>query len=679
MRRIEILYIEWEDALAQNVIALLRPLSEHLYHATSVHEALRVFKSDLPPFVIMSASSSKGINIDLCKTFKTLSPKTKILLHVNPEESTVLLDAISFGVDTFALKPLNKPSFLATVQTMMHTFFATQKAEEALHLTRQLTRAFETSTIVSKTDLRGIITYANKAFEKISGYTQEELVGKPHNIVRHPDMDKSVFEDMWNVISHGQIWKGVVKNRHKDGGPYVVEATIIPILDTQGKVVEYMSIRHDISQLATRNSYLQDVIAQNEEIVKVKSNELLEKLYKDEITKLPNSLALQRDIPRFEGGTLFLLDINNFNIFNKLYGFAFGDILLQEVTKHIMFLCGNKEILYKLSADRYALLTHEHSQAHIDDTCNQIFAYFDTTEITVETIESFISFSIGVAKIEDGRDAIVDAEFALDISKKHGKRFKVVYDSGSSQIREELESIGWLNKTREFIHKDMIVPYFQPIVDVHTKAVHKYECLARVIDGDLVIPPLMFINAATKLGLLTSVTKSMINKSFQYFAGKDIRFSINITERDIMDGYLMEFIRFKAERYGIDPHNVTFEILENITLSKESDLITGTIGLVKDYGCDIAIDDFGSENSNFSRLLSLQSDYIKIDGSFVHNCDKDPEKQKIIDAIVQLAKRLGIKSIAEFVSTEAIFDTIKALGVDYAQGYLFGKPEPNTL
>lgn len=128
--------------------------------------------------------------------------------------------------------------------------------------------------------------------------------------------------------------------------------------------------------------------------------------------------------------------------------------------------------------------------------------------------------------------------------------------------------------------------------------------------------------------------------------------------------------------HGINPKNVTFEVLENLTLSNESDMVNKTIGLVKDYGCDIAIDDFGSENSNFSRLLSLRSDYIKIDAAFVKGCDQDLEKQKIIGAIVQLTKRLGIKSVAEYVSSEPIYETIKHLGVDYAQGYLFGKPEP---
>jgi EAL domain-containing protein (putative c-di-GMP-specific phosphodiesterase class I)/GGDEF domain-containing protein len=447
-------------------------------------------------------------------------------------------------------------------------------------------------------------------------------------------------------------------------------------MSSDGSPLEYMGIRHDITPMATQNLYLKDVAQKNEELVKAKSNALLEKLYKDEVTSLPNALALQDDIDKFENGTLYLLDINNFNIYNKIYGFAFGDALLREISKNFMFLFGGDDKLYKLSADRYALASKNYDADTIENTCDQIFAYFDNTDILVNGVEVLVNFSIGVAQIKAKHDSIVDAEFALDLSKKHGKRFKVIYDGNSNKIREELESIAWLNKTRDFIYRDLIVPYFQPIVDVQTREIYKYECLARVVDGDVVIPPLLFLGAASRLGLLTSVTKSMINKSFEYFSDKNTKFSINITERDIMDGYLVEFIKLKAERYGINPKNVTFEVLENLTLSKDGDLVNSTIGLVKDYGCDIAIDDFGSENSNFSRLLSLRSDYIKIDGAFVRDCDTDLEKQKIIDAIVQLTKRLGIKSIAEFVSSESIYETIKRLGVDYAQGYLFGKPEP---
>lgn len=655
------------------LLDFLNVRTEQLRHTTSLRTALSVLENYPAKILILDLPIDESKKIIHSISMKNIASIVLVPKNIDIENIS------GTQLTSWIVTPFKNDELEFALENTHQQMLDIQRLQDNSYLAKQLERAFESSAIVSKANPKGIITYANHSFEEISGYTKDELIGKPHNIVRHPEMPKSTFAQMWETIKQGQIWKGIIKNRRKDGSTYIVESTIVPILNSNGIPVEYMGIRHDITPMANQNIYLKDVAKKNEELATAKSNALLEKLYKDEVTNLPNSLALQKDIEHYENGSLYLLDINNFNIYNKLYGFAFGDALLREISKNLLFLFGGNDKLYKLSADRYALLTDEYHTDNIENTCNQVFAYFDNSDILVDGVEVLVSFSIGVAQVKAKHDSIVDAEFALDLSKKHGKRFKVIYDGNSNKIREELESIAWLNKTRDFIYRDLIVPYYQPIVDVQTRKIYKYECLARVVDGNVVIPPLLFLAAAGRLGLLTSVTKSMINKSFEYFSGKDIKFSINITERDIMDGYLVEFIKLKAERHGIDPKNVTFEVLENLTLSKDGDLVNKTIGLVKDYGCDIAIDDFGSENSNFSRLLSLQSDYIKIDGAFVRDCDTDLEKQKIIDAIVQLTKRLGIKSVAEFVSNESIFETIKRLGVDYAQGYLFGKPEPATL
>lgn len=145
-----------------------------------------------------------------------------------------------------------------------------------------------------------------------------------------------------------------------------------------------------------------------------------------------------------------------------------------------------------------------------------------------------------------------------------------------------------------------------------------------------------------------------------------------------MEDYLLEYLNAKGELHGIKPVQVTLEMLEDITLSHNNEAISEKLEAIKKAGYRIAIDDFGSENSNFSRILSFKSDYIKIDGIFIHEIDTSPEKQKILEAIVLLAKKLDIKTVAEFVSDEAIFNKIREIGVDYAQGYFLGKPEQNV-
>lgn len=461
--------------------------------------------------------------------------------------------------------------------------------------------------------------------------------------------------------------EGSIKQAFESGGVDFINKPIV-LSELNARIETHLN-------LASYRSDLEAMVEEQTKVITQKSNELLQKLYFDDNTRLKNMLSLEENITKEIGNSLLLLDINNFNVFNKMHSFFYGDKILKEVAKNLNFLFSQELDVYKLSADRFAIIVQGTDVDKITSICEEIFAFFDMTEIVVEEIDNLISFNIGIAKIEKGIDNIIDAEFALDISKQHGKHFKVFYHDQLKDIEKEKEKIRWLHKTRDYINKDYIEPYYQPIVDVQTKQIYKYEALARIVDGKDVITPDKFLDAANKLGLMTSITKSMINKAFQQFANSDTKFSINITERDIMDGYLMDFIKVKAEINNINPKNVTFEILENLTLSSDSDMITKTLGLVKDYGCAVAIDDFGSENSNFGRLLSLNSDYLKIDGAFIKDCDTNYEKREIIFAVVALAKNLGIKTIAEFVSTEAIFETIKILGVDYAQGYLFGKPE----
>ncbi len=673
---LSVLYIESDRYCAKDVTAYLETRCQHLIHASTGLQAIEAYRLHTPDLVLSAIALPEFDGIETCLAIRKITPEIPVVLIASKDESSRLFQAIESGLETIIAKPIDLQRLELRLQQKAHHLLLSRDSRDAHHLVNEYLKAFDSSVIFSKTDPRGYITYANDAFVEISGYSREELMGRAHNIIRHPDMPKEVFADLWQTIKNGQIWKGVINNLSKDGVKYTVESTIIPILDPKGDIIEYMGIRHDITSMTSKSLHLRDVARKNEAIAMERSKELLSRLYIDTNTNLPNALALQRDITYFDEGSLYLLDINNFNVFNKLHGFSFGDKLLSVVAEHLSLLLERSEKLYKLSADRFVILSPRFETDYIEYLCSQIFAYFDNTEMEIDTIETPITFSIGIASIQHERDTIIDAEFALDLTKRYGKRFKVIYNKDSEEFLEERESIDWLNRTRKFIYKDMIVPYYQPIVDVTTRKIYKYEALARVIEEGEVIPPARFLNSATRLGLLTSITKSMINKTFAQFSGTGTKFSINITERDIMDGYLVDFIKQKAERFHINPHNVTFEVLENLTLSSEGDVVTKTIALVKDYGCNIAIDDFGSEHSNFGRILSLQSDYLKIDGIFVRNCDTDPEKQKIIDAIVQLARRLGIKTIAEYVTDEAVFGTIKELGVDYAQGYLFGKPEP---
>jgi EAL domain-containing protein (putative c-di-GMP-specific phosphodiesterase class I)/CheY-like chemotaxis protein len=410
-------------------------------------------------------------------------------------------------------------------------------------------------------------------------------------------------------------------------------------------------------------------------LVEEKTNQIKEYLYLDKITLLKNHSSLKEEIEIFKNGSLFILDINNFNIYNKLNGFSYGNKVLKAVAIELQKIMDNDFILYKLSVDRFAIVCKEYNKYLIDSFCKKIFTYFDNLSLQIDTIDNFVNFCIGITKITNYEKSIIEAEYALDYAKTLSNGSYIIYEKNSNFVQEEYESISSLKQVRAYILEKKIVPFFQPIVDVQTQKIIKYEALARIKDVDKIITPDKFLKSAERLGMICDITKDMIIKSFEVFKNTDIKFSINLTQKDILDKNLLDFIKNNAVFYNINLSNVTFEILENLTLAEDDTKIKNMISSLKENGCKIAIDDFGSENSNFSRLLSLHADYIKIDGIFIKNCDKEIEKQKIIKAIVELSKTLEIKCVAEFVSSKEIFDTIKSLGVDYAQGYYFGKPD----
>jgi len=671
-----ILYVEDDLDVAEELVRNLRERYSEVTHAEHGGIGLELFKACKPDLIISDIKMPQMGGISMGQEVKKMSKDTPILYMSAYSDSDYLQSAINVGAEGYISKPTNLDALFQKIERIRKAKAAQAEIAETRALMSEYLKALDVSVIFSKTDLSGKITYANEAFVSISGYSRDELIGSPHNIVRHPDMPSATFKELWGTIQSGQTWKGVIKNRKKDGSSYTVESTIIPILNNKNEICEYIALRYDITNIHNYNISLQDVASKNESVAIAKSKEMIDMLLKDDVTKLPNVLALKRELQRRESGALLLLDINNFNVLNKLHGFHFGDMILKEAGEHLGHTLTDNCKLYKLSGDRFAILKDSFLDKDIENISNQIFAYFDTVEIELDMIEVNISFSIGAARIEEKRDVIIDAEFALDRSKKLGRRFLVIYHKDIEEFKEERELIKKLYKVREYICKDMIKAWYQPIVDVRTEKIYKYESLARIVDGENVLAPCEFLNEAKRLGLLTAITKSMINKTFERFSNSDVLFSINITEDDLIDGYLYEFIEYKAKKYNITPKNVTFEILENLTISKDTVAISNILKKLHQNGYKIAIDDFGSDRSNFSRFLTIKSDYIKIDGAFVQGCDSSNEKQQIIDAIVQLAKRLDIKTVAEFVSTKEILETIKKLGVDYAQGYYFGRPEP---
>ena len=270
---------------------------------------------------------------------------------------------------------------------------------------------------------------------------------------------------------------------------------------------------------------------------------------------------------------------------------------------------------------------------------------------------------------------------ALKLAKENGKnRFYIFNEEEHTLDYSKREAfIKSSNLVRNAIENDTIVPYFQGIYDNETNEITKYEALVRIEEHNEIISPYYFLESAKLSGLLPSITKIMIDKTFNIIkTRKNIEFSINVTEDDLSQNYLVEYIKEKSVQYGINLNQVTLEILEGISSTGKKNHIH-QLNTLKEMGIKIAIDDFGTEYSNFERILDLDVDCIKIDAKYIKDIHTNQRSYEITRALVFFAKNVNILCVAEFVHNKEVQDIVKALGIRYSQGYYFSQPKKELM
>ena len=375
----------------------------------------------------------------------------------------------------------------------------------------------------------------------------------------------------------------------------------------------------------------------------------------------------------------FLVNIDNFSNINDAYGFEVGDRVLEELSRFLNMVRPRDAKVYRFCSDKFVLLDEQElSKEEIVRIAEEILSFFSQAEIEVDDLTLKISLSIGIS-IDKGLINIVQAEVAMKELRESNRNHYNIFNPLSKFVHKQQQNMYWIHRIKEAVSDESIVAYFQPVVNNSTQRIEKYECLARLKDDDdEIISPYLFMEAAKVTGNLPYVTRSLIGQSFKKFSGTDYEFSLNITSEDLSLEYLEELLLRNVKKYKIDPSRVTLEMLENITTLDEGTIMTQLMSL-RMNGFKIAIDDFGSANSNLSRLLEIEPDYLKIDGSFIKNIITDKKSQIIVNAIISICKSSGIKMVAEYVHNQEVQDRIKELGIEYSQGYYFGEPQADLI
>lgn len=395
--------------------------------------------------------------------------------------------------------------------------------------------------------------------------------------------------------------------------------------------------------------------------------------------KLYNCAAFKALLRENDKLSLILLNIDSFSNINDSFGIEYGDLVFRKVESILRDFKFENIDIYKLESDEFALVQSKEVQIEeLKEIANTISSFFNESEIELEEdLEVNISLSIGIT-IGRGMSALNNARLVIKELREHTRGTYKVYDMKSPYIRRIQDNVYWVNTIQESVANDDIVAFFQPIINNETNKVYKYECLARISnDGDYV-SPYHFMDAAKETKLLSFITKSIIKQACKKFAHNEYEFSINITNDDLHLEYLESFLLRQVHKYKINPNRIVLELLEDIPSLEESTIIS-QLNSLKEKGFKLSIDDFGSESSNFSRLLEFSPDYLKIDGAFIKNILTDKKSQIITEGIVSIAHKMGIKIIAEYIHNEEVQKKIKDLGIDFSQGYLFGAPSRDLI
>ncbi|MDD2896092.1 MAG: EAL domain-containing protein [Aliarcobacter sp.] len=401
----------------------------------------------------------------------------------------------------------------------------------------------------------------------------------------------------------------------------------------------------------------------------------LKDLYTDKLTNLPNRNKLKKDLEENHIDLMALLDVDEFSTINDLFGEKIGDTILFELANKLkQFFNEDDYVVYRIEADKFTIVSRKNNQDvnEFYDLCKTFADKIEKESLLIDEDEIDINITIGIAQ-GDGARAFKYSQRVINYARTKLQRIMIYNESFKIQQSFE-ENIKWVKQLKMGFRENLFQAYFQPIVDTKTKEVYKYEALIRYITKDgIEIAPFHFINVAKKTKLYPNIIKIVIQDAFKLIKNKNKRVSVNISFDDIANEETTAFIYEILEQNKDFTEFLEFEILESEEISDFNE-VAKFIAEIKKFDCIVGVDDFGAGYSNFNLLTLLDIDFVKIDGSLIERINSSKDLEIIVNTIANFSKEFKVKTVAEYVSDEDIYNKIKELNIDYCQGYYFDKP-----
>jgi len=557
------------------------------------------------------------------------------------------------------------------------------RAEAALYAEKE--RALVTlqsiGDAVITTDIEGRVEFLNPVAEALTGWSNDEASGRPLQQV-FKIISEITRLPVENPVEKALLQNGIVGLANhtvlirRDGHEVPIEDSAAPIRDRDGHILGVVLVFHDIGEKRKL------------------THQLSHQATHDALTGLINRSEFERQLEdlldnaasQHKEHALLYLDLDQFKVVNDTCGHSAGDELLRQLTAQIQAKVRESDTFARLGGDEFGVLLENCPLDQAVRLANVLLDEVGTFRFVWLDKTFAVGVSIGLVAItaSSGNSASVlsAADTACYAAKDKGRNRVQVYSPGDIEMAERHGEMHWVARIAKAFEEDRFHLYYQPIVLVQVAAQNKeqhFEILLRMRDENHnLVPPNAFIPAAERYNMMVEIDRWVVRNVFNWLianAERPVICAINLSGQSVNDDRFLAFLIDQIKGTGVTPRKVCFEITETAAISNLAKA-SNFIKTVKSLGCSFSLDDFGSGMSSFSYLKNLPVDYLKIDGSFVRDMINDPIDRAMVESINNIGHVMGIQTIAEFVENRAILEKLRAIGVDYAQGYGIAKPCP---
>jgi len=558
------------------------------------------------------------------------------------------------------------------------------RAEQAL--AREKERAEVTlhsiGDAVITTDAAGRIEHLNAMAERLTGWTTAEAQGcRAEDIYRV--VDSSIRHQPVHPVTacllSGMAADPILKAPlliTREGGQYAIEQSVSPILDTEGRMIGTVVVFRDVTKERSLAS------------------ELAWQASHDSLTGLANRHEFERRLQELVDSAraqrlnhvLLFMDLDQFKLVNDTCGHVAGDELLRQLSALLTAKIRAVDTLARLGGDEFGLLLPGCNVEQGKTIAEKLRQEISEFRFAWEEKTFSIGASIGLVEIMHEAESVATllsaADTACYMAKGRGRNRVCVHEAQDTEVRRHYGEAEWVNRISRAFEENRFRLYYQKILPLSERDIEYREVLLRLIDeAGRVVPPMAFIPAAERYNLMPTIDRWVVRTLMAWMKANlsglpaDSSVAINLSGQSLGDDSFGEFIEEQLLASGVPPSRICFEITETAAISNLSRALRLMSGL-RARGCHFALDDFGSGLSSFAYLKNLPVDSIKIDGTFVRDMLNDPTDFAMVEAIARIGHVMGLKTIAEYVESEALMHRLAELGVDFVQGFGIHRPEP---